>query len=178
MVVQTEAAELGHAPVPNDSTGRFMSDSLRALWRLVMSLPPGTPAAAEAGRRMYGMRVRMVGALQRAGVRLLAGTDAPLRPSPPGFGLHDELAIFVRAGLSPLEALRTATSAPASYLSATDSLGSVAVGRVADLVVLDADPLRDIRNTRRVHAVVANGRLYDRAARRALFERTERAAKR
>jgi imidazolonepropionase-like amidohydrolase len=178
MLVQTEVADLGQAPAPNDTTGRFISDSLRTLWRMVMPLPPNPPTAAvDAGRRLYRMRVAMVGALHNAGVHLLAGTDAPLRPSPPGFGLHDELALFVRAGLTPLQALRTATSEPASYLSATDSLGSIEVGKVADLVVLDADPLQDIGNTRRVHAVLANGKLYDEAGRRALFERAERAAR-
>ena len=90
--------------------------------------------------------------------------------------LHDELALFVRAGLSPLQALQTATSEPAAYLAATDSLGSLGVGKIADLVVLDADPLRDIGNTRKVNAVIANGVLYDEAGRRALLAKVEKAA--
>jgi imidazolonepropionase-like amidohydrolase len=92
--------------------------------------------------------------------------------------VHDELALLVRAGLSPLDALRAATSGPASYFAATDSLGSIATGRVADLVLLDANPLIDIANTRRIVAVVANGRLYDAPARRALFDMAQRAASR
>ena len=95
----------------------------------------------------------------RAGVRILPGTDAPLRNSPPGFGLHEELAIFARAGLSPFEILRIATLEPARYLEMLDSAGTVAPGKLADLVLLDANPLRDIRNARRVAMVVANGRL-------------------
>lgn len=84
---------------------------------------------------------------------------------------------MVRAGLSPIAALRTATSEPAGYFAATDSLGSVAAGKVADLVVLDADPLADTRNTRRIFLVVANGRVYDAEARAALIAGVKRAAK-
>jgi len=102
--------------------------------------------------------------LHDAGVKLLAGTDASQPFVFPGFSLHEELQLLVRSGLSPLEALRTATYNPAEYLSATDSLGTVAKGKVADLVLLDANPLRDIRNTRRISAVIANGRLFDSAA--------------
>ena len=106
----------------------------------------------------------VVGAMQRAGVPLLAGTDA-LNPYVfPGFSLHDELALLVEAGLTPAQALRAATYAPAQFLGATDSLGTVAPGKLADLVLLDADPLAAVRNTTRIAAVVANGRLYDRAA--------------
>jgi imidazolonepropionase-like amidohydrolase len=102
--------------------------------------------------------------LRDAGVRLLAGTDTPQPFVYPGFSLHDELALLVKAGLTPLEALRTATYNPAEYLNALDSLGTVAPGKVADLVVLDANPLDRIQNTRRISAVIANGRLFNRAA--------------
>jgi hypothetical protein len=102
--------------------------------------------------------------LRDAGIRLLAGTDAPQPFVYPGFSLHDELGLLVEAGLTPLEALRTATYNPAEYLGALDSLGTVAPGKVADLVVLDANPLDKIQNTRRISAVVVNGRLLRRAA--------------
>src|SRR4051794_16338345 len=82
----------------------------------------------------------------------------------PGFSLHDELALLVEAGLTPLEALRSATIAPAVFLHATDSLGTIDKGRVADLVLLDANPLADIHNTMRIRAVVLAGRLLERAA--------------
>ena len=102
--------------------------------------------------------------MQRAGVRLMIGTDMANDWLVPGFSVHDELALFVRSGMTPAEALRAATLTPARYLHATDSLGTIAPGHVADLVLLDANPLTDIRNTRRIRAVVANGRLFDRAA--------------
>ena len=121
------------------------------------SIPPN---ADSVGRAMLEKRLRQVAAMQRAGVHILTGTDAPLRNSPPGFGLHEELTLLARGGMSPFEVLRSATLEPARYFGMLDSLGTIATGKVADLVLLDANPLRDIRNTRRISAVVANGRLY------------------
>lgn len=115
--------------------------------------------------------------LRDAGVKLLAGTDMPLPFVYPGFSLHDELELLVHSGLTPLEALRTATYNPADYLGALDSLGTVSPGKIADLVLLDADPLLDIRNTRRISAVIANGRLFDRAERAGLLAHVEKALK-
>ncbi|MDP9201902.1 MAG: amidohydrolase family protein [Gemmatimonadota bacterium] len=111
--------------------------------------------------------------LKNAGVKLLAGTDMPQAFVYPGFSLHEELALLVRSGLTPLEALRAATYNPAEYLGALDSLGTVSQGNIADLVLLDADPLVDIRNTRRISAVIANGRLFDAAARARLLTHVE-----
>jgi imidazolonepropionase-like amidohydrolase len=107
--------------------------------------------------------------LAQAGVKLLAGTDAPRAFIYPGFSVHDELSLLVKSGLTPLEALRTATYNPAEFLGALDSLGTVAAGKLADLVLLDGNPLVDIRNTARISAVVANGRVYDSTARAGLL---------
>jgi imidazolonepropionase-like amidohydrolase len=85
----------------------------------------------------------------------------PLRNSPPGFGLHEELALLVKGGMSPFDALSAATIEPARYLGMLDSAGTIAAGKLADLVLLAGNPLRDIRQTRRIVAVVANGRLID-----------------
>jgi Amidohydrolase family len=118
------------------------------------------------------------GALNKAGVRLLAGTDAPRPYIYPGFSLHEELALLVRAGLTPLEALRTATYNPAEFLGSLDSLGTIGTGKIADLLLLDADPLQDIRNTTQISAVIANGRVYDSTARAALLNHVATALKR
>ena len=115
--------------------------------------------------------------LHKVGVRMLAGSDTPQPFVYPGFSLHDELALLVEAGLTPLEALRTATHNPAEFLGALDSLGTVATGKVADLVLLDANPLTDIRNTRRISAVIANGRLFDRAALNRLLAKVQAAVR-
>lgn len=94
---------------------------------------------------------------------LLAATDVGIPMLVPGLSLHEELALLVEAGLTPLEALRTATVNPAKILGKADSLGTIEAGKLADLVLLDANPLTDIANTRRIRAVVADGRLYRRA---------------
>ena len=116
--------------------------------------------------------------LRDAGVRLLAGTDMPQAFVYPGFSLHDELELLVRSGLTPLEALRSATYNPAEFLGALDSLGTITRGKVADLVLLDGDPLTDIRNTRRISLVIANGRVFDAAALKQLLKHVETALKR
>jgi hypothetical protein len=116
--------------------------------------------------------------LQAAGVKLLAGTDTPQPFLFPGFSLHDELGLLVRAGLTPLEALQTATINPAEFFGMQGALGTVDKGKVADLVLLDANPLENIANTRRITAVIANGRLFDRAALKALLQHVETALKR
>jgi imidazolonepropionase-like amidohydrolase len=115
--------------------------------------------------------------LRDAGVKLLAGTDTRQPFVYPGFSLHEELELLVRSGLTPLEALRGATYNPAEFLGALDSLGTVTKGKVADLVLLDADPLTDIRNTRRISIVIANGRLFNSSARAQLLKHVEDALK-
>ena len=83
----------------------------------------------------------------------------------------------MRSGLTPLEALRAATYNPAEFLGALDSLGTIAQGKLADLILLDADPLTDIRNTRRISVVIANGRVFDAVARAQLLKHVETALK-
>lgn len=122
------------------------------------------PKATDQRRQWHRRKLEVVALMHREGVPLLAGTDNPGAYTYPGFSLHDELALLVEAGLSPLEALRTATVNPALYLNAADSLGQISVGYVADLAVLDSNPLIDVKNTRRITAVVLNGRYLDSAA--------------
>lgn len=130
-----------------------------------------------AWRARYAHEADMLRRMARAGVGMLAGSDASNEPFVyAGASLHDELELLVEAGLSPLQALQAATLNPARYLGATDSLGTVATGRVADLVLLDANPLNDIRNTTRIRAVVLNGRLLDRPALDALLSDVRRQA--
>jgi hypothetical protein len=113
-------------------------------------------------KKVFQKDLELVGAMHRAGVQILAGTDAAIPSIFPGFSLHEELALLVRAGLTPMEALQTATRQPARFLGQERDLGTVEKGKRADLVLLDADPLVDIKNTTRIHAVVVNGRLLDR----------------
>jgi imidazolonepropionase-like amidohydrolase len=114
--------------------------------------------------KLFQELLDVVREMNRAGVPLLAGTDNNNPFVVPGFDLHDELELFVKAGLTPLQALRTATVNPARYLNEMDKYGSVSVGKMADFVILDADPTIDIRNTRKINAVVSNGNFLDRIA--------------
>ncbi len=127
----------------------------------------------------FARNLQMVGAMHRAGVPFIAGTDtAPGVYIMPGFSLHDELANFVEAGFTPMEALQTATSNPAKFLGKEANLGSVEAGKMADLVLLSANPLDDIRNTQKITAVIVRGKFLDRAALDGILEKVEAAAKR
>lgn len=116
----------------------------------------------QLARSVYKKHIEVVGLMRRAGVEILAGTDVLNPFCFPGFSLHDELAILVEAGLNPLEALQAATINPARFLGKERDFGSIAQGKIADLVLLEANPLEDIRNTTRISSVVTNGRLLDR----------------
>ncbi|MGC2636557.1 MAG: amidohydrolase family protein [Acidobacteriaceae bacterium] len=128
-------------------------------------VPPGPRAAIAAiSRRQFQQSLQIVGLMDRAGVPILAGTDAMNPQCYPGFGLHDELAFLVDAGLTPLAALQAATHNAAQFMGEADHRGTIEAGKIADLVLLDANPLADIHNTRTIEAVVLNGQLYNRRA--------------
>lgn len=110
-------------------------------------------------RRYFEHGLRLTGAAHKAGVGILVGTDTAIG----GVRYHDEMTLLVRAGLAPADVLRAATIDAARYAGLAGSSGSVTVGKRADLVLLDANPLDDIANTRRIRAVIQDGRLYDRA---------------
>ena len=171
LVVQQRVA-LGPGVSRGDPGLRHVPMSVRELLRAVgpLDLPAPRGRARERFARFLEKRVAQVGQMHSSGVRLLIGTDAP--GVAPGWSVHEEMRLFVRAGIPPIDALRAATINPARMFAATDSLGTVAVGKLADIVLLDANPLEDIRNTLRVRAVVAGGRLYDRAALDAILERS------
>jgi hypothetical protein len=118
-----------------------------------------TPADWALRKKLYERQVEIAKLLRLAGVQFLPGTDL-LNPYVfPGFSLHDELASFVNIGFTPAEALRSATLDAARFFHATDSLGTVAAGKLADLVLLEANPLVVIHNVARIHTVIANGRV-------------------
>ena len=134
-------------------------DSMRQSWDRSLAggeTYSGEAAALDAGWDTYS---RTVSVLAEAGVPILAGTDFAAPYVYPGLGLHEELALLVKAGLTPLAALQAATINPARYLGLADTFGSVEAGKVADLVILRKNPLADIENTRSIEAVLLGGRL-------------------
>jgi imidazolonepropionase-like amidohydrolase len=99
----------------------------------------------------------------------MAGTDSTAPNLVPGFALHDTIADLVQAGLTPMQALQAATSKPAEFLNRSNEQGTIAPGQRADLVLLDANPLANIHNTQKIHAVILKGKYIDRAALDALL---------
>jgi imidazolonepropionase-like amidohydrolase len=162
------------------SRRRYAAPSLVRWWRAQMDERAADTTTARRNavlRRAYASGLADVRGMRRAGVPLLAGTDAGAVGVYPGFSLHEELALLVRdAGLTPREALWSATVGPARFFGLEREAGAVAAGMLADLVLLDADPLADIGNASRIRAVVASGRLFDRAALDALLADAARRA--
>ena len=118
----------------------------------------------ETRKKFIEKELEVVQMLHKAGVPFLAGTDTPAGVHIfPGFSLHEELQRFVAAGFTPLEALQTATTNAARFFGIEDQAGTVGKGKLADLVLLSANPLENIANTQRIAGVVANGRYYSRA---------------
>ncbi len=145
---------------------RYVPHALRGLWGLARRMVGGDTSGARAAarRRAFEQQLAIVGRMYRDSVDLLAGTDEPNPFTIPGFSIHEELGLLVQAGLPPMAALQAATRNPARFLGAEDSLGTIAPGKLADLVLLNANPLEDIGNTRKIAAVVLRGRVLGRAA--------------
>lgn len=149
----TNDARLVYVPRPiRDSWNPRNSAQLKAL----------TTTDIAAMKELYERYFPLVGAMRRAGVEFMVGTDTPNPYVFPGFSVHDELVLLVKAGLTKMEALQAATRNPAKYSGMLDLHGTVEQGKTADLVLLDANPLEDIANTQRITAVILNGRYLPR----------------
>lgn len=132
------------------------------------------PSEDEEWAAMFEYRLRTVKELYEAGVPLMTGTDTGTCAVWPGFSVHDELALFVEAGIPPMVALHASTAEPAAYLGT--NTGRIAPRFKADLAILDADPLQDIRNTQRLSGVVVRGRYIDAASRQQILKEVEQTA--
>ena len=108
--------------------------------------------------------LQMIAKLKSANVKILAGTDTPISYLTPGFSLHKELEMLVKGGLKPIEAIESATILPAKYFGLEETMGTIEPSKLADLVLLDANPLSNIKNTTKIIAVVRNGTYYNREA--------------
>lgn len=155
---------------------KYVPYALQFMWSLALRFS-GTPLPAqdlETSERYLEWEVRTVGQMQKAGVGILAGTDTPNPFVYPGFALHEELALLAQGGLTPMEALQAATRNPALYFGKLDTTGTIEKGKVADLVLLNANPLVDIHNTQSIEAVVLDGKLISRTGLDALLRKAER----
>jgi len=152
MLLLSDLEEVNKHPDNSPMPGR-----LRRYWdsyRLQQGLAPAT---REIRKQEFAKYQELAGLLQKAGVRLLVGTDSPEPYCPPGFSLHQEMELLVQSGLKPAEVLQAATLHNALALKEQDRLGVIGVGKVADIILLEKDPTADIRNTRSIVTVIRGG---------------------
>lgn len=136
------------------------NELLEERWSIRDRYWKNAPPPESRSKYVY-LRKKMTYELWKAGVPLLAGSDSPEWFLVTGFSIHDEIETFVKAGLSPFAALQTATINPATYLGINKRTGTIENGKEADLILLDKNPLEDIRNTRTISGVFAAGKWYD-----------------
>jgi Amidohydrolase family len=168
---------LAHAPQqsPDDPLLAYVPLALQKEWRPMGPASQKELADAAWWERQYENDRKLTGEMHRAGVPLLAGSDSLDRYVFPGSSLHYELAELVAAGLTPQEALQTATQNPAEFFGRED-IGTIAAGHSADMILLDADPLQKIENTQKISGVVLAGRLLQRKDLDALLTQARAAA--
>ncbi|MDO7904803.1 amidohydrolase family protein [Paenibacillus sp. JX-17] len=159
--VPTLTAYLNMAKTEIDSRSKYVPTAVQESWAEIIRATP--PEQTELVHVINSLNPTMVQKLNDAGVPMLAGTDSSYELTNMIYGvtLHDELKLLVQSGLTPLQALQTATLNPAKYLKREQDLGTVEVGKLADLVLLNKNPLEDINNTTTISAVVLDGKLME-----------------
>jgi imidazolonepropionase-like amidohydrolase len=167
LVVNRSVGRLNDPQFTNDYRLRYFDEKWQG-WLSAKERPPymknWTASDFKTQRDLFAYDEKLVGAMFRAGVPLLAGTDVSNPYCFPGFSMHDELALLVESGVSPLGALQAATRNAALFMDASDKYGSVTPGKIADLVLLGADPLKDIGNTKDIVEVFLAGTEFDHTA--------------
>jgi hypothetical protein len=146
----------------NDNRLKYLSQATSTYWKETVKTDLQNHSAEDWRnlRKRYEVEKRIIKILADEKVNIMAGTDFDSPYCFPGFSLHDEIALFVDFGMTPLDALRTATINPVTYLKMTDSLGTIEKGKRADFVLFNANPLKNITNTRNIFALMTNGKLY------------------
>jgi imidazolonepropionase-like amidohydrolase len=178
LTVLRSMASLDDPAFTSDPRLKYMPSAIRDSWvpKRDFRLSSKGPEDYALDRRVLRKQMELVGAMRRAGVRMIAGTDVLNPFAFPGFSLHDELGLLVDAGLTPLQSLQAATVNAAAYLDQSAVRGTIEPGKSADLVLLDANPLENIANTKRIALVVLNGRLYGRHELDGMLTAAERVA--
>lgn len=175
LTVLRAITHLDDASFTNDPRLKYMPQRFRDYWDPKRDARVRMYTAEDwaQSRKVYALYLKLIGEMKRAGVEFLAGSDVSNPYCFPGFSLHDELTLLVQAGFTPQEALQAATINPARYLGLRDSLGTVETGKVADLLLLTANPLEDIGNTRQIDAVFVAGKMIDHTQIETMLARVE-----
>jgi len=140
-------------------TYKFLPDAVRRNWQSDSIAETATGISKNAVI-FNDWSMRIVDLFNQNGVKILAGTDTPIGYLTPGFSLHKELQLLVQAGLSPKQALRAATVTPAEFFNLEKEMGTLDVGKLADMVILNSNPLTDIRHTQDIYRVISKGAIY------------------
>ena len=166
VLLKNDAFPTAENDARQDEHVKYIPPALRAIWEKARGeqMRFVNPAESVLRQELFTKSEAVVGQMQKAGAKILAGTDSPAPYVFPGFALHEELAMLVDAGLTPMEALEAATRSAAEFLGKGKDSGTIAEGKYADLALLDANPLEEIRNTRKIRAVIVRGELLDRDA--------------
>lgn len=166
LVVLRNLGHLDDASITNDARLKYLPRQIKMSWEPSRDFrfKDRTAEDVALGKRLYLKDLELVGSMRRVGVDILAGTDTLNPYCFPGFSLHDELALLVQAGLTPMEALQAATRNAARFMGREQDLGTIEPGKLADLVLLDANPLESITNTRKINTLIYGGKLFPRSA--------------
>lgn len=169
--MDARADELGYR---NDAARKYVLAERNTRWDADLDEAAALPAEQRQALRDFFLHGLMItGLAHRAGIPIMAGTDANDTMIVPGFSLHNELRLLKKAGLSAMDVLRSATSIPASYLNRSNELGGVSAGKEADLILLRQNPLKDIRNTSSIEAVITDGAVRGRSDLDVLLKQVE-----
>lgn len=175
LTVLRSTAFFGDPAFRQDPRLKYMPASIRTQWDPTTDFRfrNRTPEDFELAKLVYKKQVETIGQMQRAGVEVIAGTDVLNPYCFPGFSLHDELALLVEGGLTPMEALQAATLNAARYVGRERELGTVEINKLADLVLLEANPLDRITNTQKIAAVIVGGKLIDKSELQKMLQKIE-----
>ncbi len=162
LTVNRGIAYVNDTSLLNDDRMPYVGKFMRDFWdyRKDVRFKSWTDKDFEQSKQEFEMKLKIVGLMHKAGIPIIAGTDYPNPHCYPGFSIHDEMGWLVKAGLSPAEALKTATYNPAKYLQQTEKNGTVAVNKYASLVILSKNPLQDISHTKTIEMVMVKGKVF------------------
>ncbi len=166
ILLRNDAYPAAETESPVDPLLRFVPRAIAEKWKQVRLTQDRLMNEDDFDLRekLFAQSMRVVAQMQSSGVSILAGTDSAAPYIIAGFALHQELALLVKAGLSPMQALQAATKNPAEFLGKGKTQGTIEPGKAADLLLLDANPLEDIHNTQKIRALIVRGNVLDRAA--------------